>query len=165
MKPSTLFVAKIVSSTSTDGVGLRNSLYVSGCNIRCEGCHNKDWWPIDSGTEMTLEQVFDELTADDFNVSILGGEPTLQYPAILELCKMLKSKTDKTIWLYTGYPIDVIATEYADLLRYIDVLVDGKFDKSQADRRLRFRGSKNQNIYQITHIGSEYAYNLLIRYN
>ena len=89
-------VAKIVNSTyGRWGLGLRNSLYVSGCNIHCPGCHNKEWWPLQSGKEMTIEEVYVALNVDDFNISILGGEPLMQYQAILELCKLIKMSTAK----------------------------------------------------------------------
>lgn len=141
-----LFVAKIVSSTSADGPGLRNSLYVSGCPIHCEGCHNSDWWDLKSGTMMSIDEVYLQLNKDPFNISILGGEPLLQYEAILELCKRIKSKTAKTIWLWSGYTFEIIQNLCPDILDYIDTLVDGAFVKEQATPNLKWRGSKNQRI-------------------
>lgn len=146
-----LYVAKIVSSTSVDGVGLRNSLYVSGCDFHCPGCHNKEWWPLESGQEMTIEEVYAALNADDFNISILGGEPLVQYPAILELCRLIKERTDKTIWMWTGYEMAQIQSLFSDLMKYVDVIVDGGFKENLRDTALPFRGSKNQRIYEITH--------------
>lgn len=147
-----LYVARIVESTSTDGVGLRNSLYVSGCNIHCPGCHNKEWWPLKSGREMTVEEVYAALNVDDFNISILGGEPLMQYPAILELCRLIKERTNKTIWLWTGYEVFQIQSEFCDLMEYVDVIVDGPFKEELRDTSLFFRGSKNQRIYQVEHM-------------
>lgn len=144
-----LYVAKIVSSTSVDGVGLRNSLYVSGCNIHCPGCHNKEWWPLKSGRKMTVEEVYAALNADNFNISILGGEPLMQYPAILELCQLIKERTNKTIWLWTGYKIAQVQDSFRDLMKYVDVIVDGAFKEELRDTSLSFRGSKNQRIYEI----------------
>ena len=146
-----LYVAKIVSSTSVDGVGLRNSLYVSGCNFHCSGCHNKEWWPLESGRQMIIEEVYAALNADDFNVSILGGEPLMQYPAILELCKLIKERTSKTIWLWTGYEMAQVQKMFGDLIKYVDVIVDGAFKEDLRDTTLPFRGSKNQRIYEIVH--------------
>lgn len=145
-----LYVAKIVESTSTDGVGLRNSLYVSGCSIHCSGCHNKELWQLQSGQEMTIEEVYEALNIDDFNISILGGEPLMQYPAILELCRRIKEGTNKTIWLWTGYEIAKVKTIFGSLLNYVDVIVDGPFKEELRDTSLFFRGSKNQRIYEIT---------------
>lgn len=147
-----LYVAKVVSSTSVDGVGLRNSLYVSGCNLHCPECHNKEWWPIKAGKEMDIEEVYDELNQDDFNISILGGEPMMQYPQILQLCKLIKKRTKKTIWLWTGYEIPYIEIFFGEILKYVDVIVDGPFIAKQKDSSLRFRGSANQQIYKVEHI-------------
>lgn len=146
-----IYVAKVVSSTSTDGVGLRNSLYVSGCHLRCEGCHNAKFWPIKSGTERTINDVFAELNQDDFNISILGGEPLMQYPAILELCKLIKKKTKKTIWLWTGYELPYVEIFFGELLAYVDVVVDGPFQKENYVPNLKWRGSTNQKVWQIIH--------------
>ena len=146
-----LYVAKIVNSTSIDGVGLRNSLYVSGCNIHCKGCHNKELWPLNSGKEMSVEDVYKELMNDDFNISILGGEPLLQYDAILDLCKMIKRHSAKTIWLWTGLELVRVQDSYPKLLDYVDVLVDGPYKEQYKDINMVFRGSSNQKIYQVNH--------------
>jgi len=146
-----LYVAKIVSSTSVDGVGLRNSLYVSGCKLHCPGCHNKEWWPLESGREMTVEEVYAALNVDNFNISILGGEPLMQYQAILKLCQLIKERTHKTIWLWTGYEIAQVQDLFGDLIKSVDVIVDGAFKEDLRDIALPFRGSKNQRIYEIAH--------------
>lgn len=151
MNNHVLYVARIVESTSTDGVGLRNSLYVSGCNIHCPGCHNKELWALQSGKEMTIAEVYDALNVDEFNISILGGEPLMQYPAILELCRQIKERTNKTIWLWTGYEIAQVRQCFGSLLDYVDVVVDGPFKEELRDTDLFFRGSTNQHIYKVIH--------------
>lgn len=144
-----LYVARIVYSTSTDGVGLRNSLYVSGCPIHCEGCHNKAFWDKESGEKRTVDAVFAQLNSDQFDISILGGEPLMQYEAVLELCKKIKKETNKTIWLWSGYTLSYIQQHCAEILHYIDVLVDGQYVQSLAKPNLQWRGSTNQKVYAI----------------
>lgn len=151
MSSNKLYVAQIVESTSTDGVGLRNALYVSGCNFHCPGCHNEKWWPLNSGQEMEIEEVFAALNVDDFNISILGGEPLMQYESILELCKLVKERTKKSIWLWTGYEIQQVQDLFGELMKYVDVIVDGAYQQSLRDTNLPFRGSRNQRIYEIHH--------------
>lgn len=150
-----IYVARIVYSTSTDGVGLRNSLYVSGCNIHCKGCHNKAWWDKESGDAQTVDSVFSQLNSDQFNISILGGEPLNQYEAILSLCKKIKQETTKTIWLWSGYTLEHIKKNYSEILKYIDVLVDGPYIESLAKPNLQWRGSTNQKVYSVKNIISE----------
>lgn len=145
-EPDILYVAKIVMSTSVDGPGLRNSLYVSGCPLRCDGCHNSSFWEIESGQRMTLHDVYNLLNEDDFNISILGGEPMMQYPAIVELCRMIKGNTDKTIWLWSGYTLEYIREHYPDILPLIDTLVDGPYIAALHHPNLPWRGSSNQRI-------------------
>ena len=142
-------VARIVCSTSVDGVGLRNALYVAGCNIRCKGCHNSHWWNIQNGTFRDIEDVYNELNQDEFNISILGGEPLLQPQAVIELCRMIKERTNKTIWLWSGHTLEYIKSNFPEILNYIDVLVDGPFIEELAEPNLQWRGSTNQRVIDI----------------
>ncbi len=151
-----IYVAKIAYSTSVDGVGLRNSLYVSGCPLRCQECHNKAWWELKSGSPYTIKEVSDMLNTDDFNISILGGEPMMQYKPIVKLCKLIKQEhPEKTIWLWSGYTLEQIQEKFPDILSCIDVLVDGPFIKEKAEPNLLFRGSSNQRIINVKNIISE----------
>lgn len=144
-----LFIAKIAYSTSVDGVGLRNALYVSGCPIRCAGCHNKQLWDINSGLQMSVKDVCDSLNVDNFNISILGGEPLMQYEGILELCKMIKAQyPHKTIWMWSGYTIEHIKEHFEEVLYYVDVIVDGPYMEQLAVPNLKWRGSTNQRIIE-----------------
>lgn len=149
-----IYVARIVYSTSTDGVGLRNSLYVSGCSIHCDGCHNKAWWKREAGEVQTVDDVFSQLNIDQFNISILGGEPLEQYDAILSLCKRIKRETDKTIWMWSGYTLDYIKKNYGEILKYIDILIDGPYIESLAKPNLQWRGSTNQKVWNVKNIVS-----------
>lgn len=149
MEYNKISVAKIVSSTSVDGVGLRTALYVAGCDLRCQDCHNKEWWDIKRGTLYNIEDVYNQLMEPDENISILGGEPLMQYEAIVLLCKMIKERTDKTIWLWSGHTLNDIQAHYPDILRYIDVLVDGPFVKKLYQTNLQWRGSTNQNVIDV----------------
>lgn len=145
----TIYVAKIAYSTSVDGVGLRNALYVSGCPIRCAGCHNKQLWDINAGMPMSIQDVCDSLNVDDFNISILGGEPLMQYDSILALCKLIKSDyPHKTIWLWTGYTVEYIKVNFEEILHYVDVIVDGPYMEEYAQPNLQWRGSTNQRVIE-----------------
>lgn len=144
-----LAVMDIVYSTSTDGVGLRNALYVSGCNMRCPHCHNKDSWDINAGTWYTVEEVYNKLNEDHFPVSILGGEPLMQVDAVTHLCRLIKERTEKSIWLWSGYTYEYIEEHLGQVLPYIDVLVDGKYVHELRDTDLLWRGSSNQRVIDV----------------
>lgn len=148
---NTIYIANIVDNTIVDGEGFRTSLYVSGCDICCVDCHNKKLWDINTGTEMSVDEVFEKIINDMTNITFIGGEPMMQAKSLSNLAKKIKNETDKTIWIYSGYSFEEILEDenYFKLLNYCDVLVDGKFDKAYFKNNLKFRGSTNQRIIDI----------------
>lgn len=146
-----LYVADIVENTIVDGTGFRTSLYLCGCDIRCEGCHNKALWDINAGHVMKIDEVFEKITGSFTNITFIGGEPMMQARPLAVLAEKIKNNTNKDIWIYSGRTYEEILhnSEYFQLLKYCDVLVDGKFDKKFFQHNLRFRGSTNQRIIDI----------------
>ena len=104
------------------------------------------------GQEMTVEEVFAEIEKDDFStgVTFTGGDPFYQVEEFTELAKLIKERTTKNIWCYTGFTYEEIVEneKLSVLLPYLDALVDGPYIESQRDLSLRFRGSKNQRIIE-----------------
>ena len=151
MLENTLYVANIIDNTIVDGEGFRTSLYVSGCDICCEDCHNKELWDINKGTKMSVDEVFDKINHDMTDITFIGGEPMMQAKALAALAQKIKKVTDKTIWIYSGHSFEEILKneDYYNLLKYCDILVDGKFDKKYFKSNLRFRGSTNQRIIDL----------------
>lgn len=148
----TLRVLDIIEETMVDGVGLRTSIYFSGCNHFCKGCHNPQSWNLHNGKEMTIDALLDIIKADEFaNVTFSGGDPLYQCEGVTELARRIKEETDKTIWCYTGYTYEeVLANDYLkQILPYIDVIVDGPFVEELRNTDLPFRGSENQRIIDV----------------
>lgn len=142
----------IMNSSSVDGTGFRDVLFVSGCPHHCEGCHNPQTWDYHAGVRATLGEVYDKLTESSItNVTISGGEPFEQVEPLYELVSAIKENTDKTVWIYSGYTYENILYDKAKLrlLALCDVLVDGKFEKNNTELNLRFKGSLNQRIIDI----------------
>ena len=144
-----------------NGEGVRVSIFVSGCHHHCKGCFNECAWDFNYGNEFdeeAKEKVINFLDHDYIKgLSLLGGEPLepVNQEGLLPLVKQVKEKfPDKTIWCYTGYDLqkDVIENmsrtnpTTKELLKYIDVVVDGKFVEDLKSPKLRFRGSANQRI-------------------
>ncbi len=151
MNDKLLYVADIVENTIVDGIGFRTSLYLSGCDIRCEDCHNKELWDINSGHAVEIDEVYEKITGSFTNITFIGGEPMMQARPLTLLAEKIKNNTCKDIWIYSGHTYEEIVKDeiYLNLLKFCDVLVDGRFDKRFFQNNLRFRGSTNQRIIDI----------------
>jgi len=128
-----------------DGPGIRTVLFVQGCLQRCKACHNPSTWGIDEGKDYYVEEIVEKLTKKCLNkkLTISGGEPLLQYSAILELFKNLNNFD---IALYTGFEFEDVPRE---ILKYINYIKVGNFIKEQRTTIIPFIGSKNQKFIDI----------------
>ena len=146
--------AKIKPCDIANGEGVRVSLFVSGCSHYCKGCFNAELWNYNAGQEFTSETICEllNLCSREYitGLSLLGGEPLDPKNMITlnQVCKFIKHKLPhKTIWCYTGYDWEEI--KHLNIMRYIDVVVDGEFVQDLHDPRLQFRGSHNQRIIDV----------------
>ena len=147
-----------------NGVGVRVSLFVSGCTHHCEGCFNPMTWDFNYGSSYsseTEEKIITMLSRNYIRgLTLLGGEP-LEYEnqkALLPLLKRIKTDMpQKDLWCYTGYTFetDILKdmfskySETKELMSFIDVLVDGEFIQDKKNVSLKFRGSDNQRIINV----------------
>lgn len=147
-----------------NGLGVRVTLFVSGCTHHCKGCFNPMTWDFGYGkpfTEDTENQIIEMLAPDYIDgLTLLGGEPMEadNQRALLPLLKKFKERyPKKNIWCYTGYTLetDLLSESRAkcevtdEILSLIDVLVDGEFIEEQKNISLAFRGSENQRIIDL----------------
>lgn len=146
--------AKIKNCDIANGEGVRVSLFVSGCPHHCEGCFNAEQWDYNVGEEFdhaVIESILQMCSPNYIRgLSVLGGEPLdpNNLKMVELMCYTFKYHyPNKTIWCYTGYEWERI--KHLGILKYIDVLVDGKFVQELRDLRLRFRGSSNQRIIDV----------------
>ena len=141
----------------SNGPGVRASLFVSGCTHKCKGCFNEVTWDFKYGDKWDSETEQKFIThlqrPEIVGVNILGGEPLQQDRNLLSLLKQIYLKVKKPIWLWTGYDIVDIIQNGSELQRQMiylcDVVVDGKFDESKKDLKLKYRGSSNQRVIDI----------------
>lgn len=149
--------ASIKKCDVANGLGVRVSLFVSGCEHYCKGCFNAEAWSFTYGdkyTEQTEKDILDYLSPKYISgLTLLGGEPLnpKNAPFLIGLVKKAKALyPEKDIWCYTGYTLEELLQEKRDdvfkLLEYIDVLVDGRFIEEEKSPSLRFKGSANQRI-------------------
>ncbi len=156
-----MYYSAIKKTDIANGVGVRVTLFVSGCRRHCKGCFNPETWSFTNGTKYTeeTEQLLLQALAPSFinGLTLLGGEPMEpeNQPELFRLTtRVRKQLPEKDIWCYTGCTLEsdlmpggAYCTEVtAGLLQQIDVLVDGAFQEELKDLRLLFRGSSNQRL-------------------
>lgn len=149
---------KYYSVDVVNGPGTRCTLFVSGCIHQCKGCYNKRTWKVNSGKpydaalEDKIIQDLQDTKIKRQGLSLSGGDPLLpdNLPTILKLLQRVKNECpDKDVWGWTGYRLQDLTDEQKALLSYIDVLIDGQFIESEADKTLIWRGSRNQIIHYL----------------
>ena len=148
--------AKVKEFDIANGPGIRTSLFVSGCSNHCKGCFQPETWNPFYGQEFTRETIEEILKSINNNycagLSILGGDPLEFYnlEKVLELIQAFRKqfKNKKTIWMWTGYTIEEIMEDErrANIVKLVDILVEGPFILEKRNLKLKYRGSSNQQI-------------------
>jgi len=135
--------------SKVNGPGLRFVLWTQGCSKGCKNCFNPETWSFEKYKSLTPLEIFELIKNSNVSgVTITGGDPLEQPEELLELLILLESlNLSNGIIFFTGYTIDEINKDFLlrKSLNYIDVLIDGRFEK---DKRISssLRGSENQNI-------------------
>lgn len=151
-------ISRIKYNNISNGVGIRTSLFVTGCSHACHNCFNKEIWSKNAGEPFTDDHkrlILQSLTPSHIaGLSLLGGEPMMSYnaPELTALCKEVRELyPDKDIWVYSGFTYEQIIADPVklELLKQCDVLVDGKFEQELYSPKLRFRGSANQRVIDV----------------
>lgn len=148
-----------------NGVGVRTSIFVSGCRIHCPGCFNESAWDFNAGDPYTPEveaRILDSLEPYYVDgLTVLGGEPMEpeNQEGIVGLLEAIRERYghDKSIWLYSGHTWEQLRPEGGwylgeitdRILNTLDVLVDGPFVQAEYDITLRFKGSANQRLIDV----------------
>jgi len=143
----TLNVSRVIERSDIYGPGLRSVIWVQGCDLACKGCWNTDLWPKDGGEKIQVDQLHKRLLSVKGveGVTILGGEPLQQSPALLELL-ILQSEAGRGIMLYSGYEIDELDEIQKACVELADIAILGRYIEEERDTTLRWRGSSNQKI-------------------
>lgn len=138
-----------------NGPGVRVSIFMQGCSFHCKNCFNSTTWDFEGGKEFnddTIEEVLN-LCNESYikGLSILGGEP--MHPKNIEgttkLAKAFKEKyPDKNLWVWSGFRFDEDLKD-KEVMKYVDVLVDGRYVDELHDFTLKWRGSSNQRVIDV----------------
>ena len=146
----------ITTRDMKNGDGLRVVLWLAGCSHHCKGCQNPQTWNPESGIlfdNSAREEIFAELKEEYCSgITLSGGDPLYEGNRleVLNLCKQIIAEyPNKTIWLYTGYTLAQIKELFPQILPYIDVLVDGRYEEDKRDIEIAWRGSTNQIVHYL----------------
>lgn len=157
---------KIEKTSIANGEGIRVVLWVSGCRIHCKNCQNPQTWnpnfgkPFDENAKQELFEALDKPYIQGITFS--GGHPleNENITEIYNLCKEIKEKfPTKDIWLYTGYLFEDINSYL--IMKYVDVIVDGKYIDEEKDITLKWCGSRNQRVIDVK---SSFEQNKIVLY-
>ena len=146
---------KIRKMDISDGPGVRVSIFMQGCTFNCEKCFNPETHDFKGGKEFndeTIDRVL-KLCENEYieGLSILGGEP--MHPQNIEgttkLAKAFKEKfPNKNIWAWTGFQFDKNLKD-TEVVKYLDVLVDGQYIDALHNPTLHWKGSSNQRVIDV----------------
>ncbi len=146
---------KVRKMDISNGPGVRVSIFMQGCTFNCKNCFNPETHDFMGGEEFTEDTINEVLKLCENEhvegLSILGGEPMhpINIEGTTELAKKFKEKfPDKNLWIWTGFLFDK-DLQNKEVLKYIDVLVDGQYVDELRDPRLKYCGSSNQRVIDI----------------
>ena len=132
---------------------IRYVIFTQGCSHYCPNCHNPETWDFDGGKEYDIDDIIDNIKDNPMldGVTISGGDPMYRESEVLEIITKLRERTTLNIWLYTGFTYEECLNDNGKLniLKNIDILVDGDYRQSLRSLNLRFRGSSNQRIIDV----------------
>lgn len=147
-----LRIAELINDSIVDGPGFRFTIFTQGCPHHCEGCHNPQTHDPAGGYEISAEAVMGKIKENPLldGVTFSGGEPFLQAKELLPIARAVKDMGMNVI-AYSGFTFEELLKikDAAELLRYVDILIDGRFVLAERSLELRFRGSKNQRVLDV----------------
>lgn len=145
---------KIRKMDIADGPGVRVSIFMQGCSFNCKNCFNPETHDFSGGkefTDETVNHIIDLCNNENIEgLSILGGEPMhpLNIDGTLKLAKMFKKTyPEKDIWVWTGFLFENLKDK--EVMKYIDVLIDGQYVDELHNPTLKWRGSSNQRVIDV----------------
>ncbi len=151
---SELRLAGVIKESIVDGPGIRYVVFTQGCAHECKGCHNPATHSFDKGYVVDTSEVVSDILKHKYidGVTLSGGDPMYQAKACTEIVEILKNRGINVI-CYTGFTYEQILSSgnehQINLLKKVDVLVDGPFIEEEKDLRLAFKGSRNQRIIDV----------------
>ena len=137
--------------TNVEGPNTRFCIWVQGCSIHCKGCANSTMWDMTGGTVYDTLELINLIKAykDKIDgITWLGGEPTEQIKAVTEVSKAVQNM-GLSVLVFTGYVYSQLKDnlDFQELIKYVDILIDGQYEQDKADYSRAWVGSSNQKYY------------------
>ena len=154
----TLQIAQVVPCTEAEGPGRRFAIWFQGCPLRCPECCNPQMLPFEGGKTWNLLELLDEISlARDQNqiegITLIGGEPFAHAASAAPLARETQ-RQGLSVMVFSGFVMEAIESEKfphaTELLKHIDILVDGPYQKEIPDTARRWVGSTNQRVHFLT---------------
>ena len=146
---------KIRKMDISNGPGVRVSIFMQGCTFNCKNCFNKDTHDFNGGKEFddnTVQRVLELCDNDNIEgLSILGGEPMhpLNIEGTTKLSRIFKEKyPNKSIWVWSGFSFDIDLID-KEVVKFLDVLIDGQYNDELSNPTLKWKGSENQRVIDV----------------
>lgn len=147
------YVHSLESFGSVDGPGVRFIIFLSGCQMRCQYCHNADTWDMKKGTPCTADELLEKALryrsywGEKGGITVSGGEPLLQIDFLLELFTKAKEQGVHTTLDTSGGPFtrkEPFFGKFNRLLKVTDlILLDIKHMDLTAHKRLTGMGNSH----------------------
>lgn len=153
-----LRIAQTISVTEAEGPGRRFAIWVQGCPLRCPECCNPEMLTFDGGRDVEVDQLIAEVLAARESgiegITLIGGEPFAHAEPLALLARNVRAE-GLSVMVFSGYTLAELRQMNDDaverLLAETDILVDGRYDRTQPDTTRRWIGSANQQIHFLSH--------------
>ena len=169
---TTCKVHSLESFGAADGPGVRYVIFLQGCRMRCQFCHNPDTWEEQGGTIYTAEELLSKALryrnywGTEGGVTVSGGEPLLQMDFLLEFFALAKEKGIHTVLDTAGQPFtreEPFFSKFNELMSLTDLfLLDIK--QIHDDKHRELTGFSNQNILELAQYLSDQGKHMWIRH-
>lgn len=146
-------IAGVANDSIVDGPGIRLTVFTQGCPHHCPGCHNPQTHAFDGGREEDCGQILKMMEENPLldGITLSGGEPFCQSEACIVLAEAAHA-AGLNVWCYSGYTYEQLMSGkqvWLELLKHVDVLVDGQFVLEKRTLECPWRGSSNQRLIDV----------------
>lgn len=164
-------IHSLESFGAVDGPGIRYLIFLKGCNMRCQYCHNVDTWNPDTDNLMTADELLDKAErfrsywGKEGGITVSGGEALLQIDFLIDLFRKAHERGINTNLDTSGQPFtreEPFFSKFNELMKYTDlVMLDLK--QTDTEKHKELTGRTNENILDMAKYLSDIGKDMWIR--